>query len=76
MPAYIFANLDVHDWKTLQRYREQMPALLAQFGGRYIIRGGDIEIAEGKFSFKRLIVIEFPDMKAARALYDSPNTSR
>ena len=72
MTAYLIASLDIHDPATYQRYREQVSPLIARFGGRYLVRGGEIETKEGDLSLKRLIILEFPDMPTAQAFYDSP----
>jgi uncharacterized protein (DUF1330 family) len=72
MTAYLIANLDIHDPDTFARYREQVTPLIAKFGGRYLIRGGDVQTKEGDLGLKRLVVLEFPDMKAAEAFYGSP----
>jgi uncharacterized protein (DUF1330 family) len=45
--------------------------LIAKYGGRYIIRGGEVEELEGHLGIKRLIVLEFPSLEAA-SFYDSP----
>lgn len=46
--------------------------LIARYGGRYIIRGGEVQELEGHLGLKRLIVLEFSKVEAARAFYDSP----
>ncbi len=70
MKGYLIANLDVQDQPTFQRYREQVVPLIARFGGRQIIRGGDVQNVEGNLGLKRLIVIEFPSIDAAREFYE------
>ena len=72
MKGYLIANLDIQDQPTFQRYREQVLPLIARYGGRYIIRGGEVEELEGHLGLRRLIVLEFPSVEAARAFYDSP----
>ena len=70
MKGYLVANLDIQDQPTFQRYREQVVPLIAKYGGRYIIRGGEVQELEGHLG--RLIVLEFPSLEAARAFYESP----
>lgn len=36
------------------------------------MRGGEITSAEGGWNPKRLIILEFPDVAAAKAWHDSP----
>ena len=72
MKGYLIANLDIQDQPTFQRYREEVMPLIAKYGGRYIVRGGEVQDVEGHLGLKRLIVLEFPSLEAARAFYESP----
>ncbi len=46
--------------------------MIAAHGGRFLVRGGAVEAREGAPPAGRVVVIEFPDMEAARRFYDSP----
>ncbi len=72
MAAYLIANIDVRDRDAFDAYRQQVPPVIEQFGGRYLVRGGEPERVEGDLKLKRLMVVEFPSMEAARRFYDSP----
>jgi uncharacterized protein (DUF1330 family) len=56
----------VHDRATFEAYRAQVPAVIASFGGRYLIRGGEVLAVEGDPGLKRVVVLEFPSLEAAR----------
>lgn len=73
MAAYLLANLTIRDPKAFESYRQAVPAVIARFGGRYLVRGGAVEVKEGEPDLHRVIILEFPDMPAARAFYDSPD---
>ena len=72
MPGYLIANIKVTDPEGFDRYRAAVPAVIAQYGGRYLVRGGSLEKVENAEAFNRLVVLEFPNLAAARAFYDSP----
>jgi uncharacterized protein (DUF1330 family) len=72
MPAYLIADIDVHDSAGYEAYRQQVPATIAAHGGRYIARGGATEVLEGDWSPKRCVLIEFPSMARLKAWWDSP----
>jgi len=72
MPAYLIADIEITDPAAFERYRQQVPAVIARFGGRYMVRGGELRLKEGAADFKRLVVLEFPDMAAAEAFYAAP----
>lgn len=72
MAAYLIANIDVQDWDKFNAYRERVPPVIEKFGGRYLIRAGELHPIEGDLGLQRLVVLEFPSMEAARRFYDSP----
>jgi uncharacterized protein (DUF1330 family) len=71
MPAYAVIDLTVTDPKTMDEYRKVVPASLAKYGGRFIVRGGQHEAVEGDWKPNRLVVLEFPSMEQAKRWYDS-----
>jgi len=72
MPAYIHADLEVTDPVAYETYRQQVPALIAAHGGRYLVRGGAMEVLEGERASRRQVILEFPDMAHLKAFYHSP----
>ncbi|MCC6719488.1 MAG: DUF1330 domain-containing protein [Acetobacteraceae bacterium] len=72
MPAYLIANINVTDPALFDTYRAQVPAVIAQYGGKYAVRGGAMEVVEGSSPFQRLVVLEFPTMAALKSFYHSP----
>ena len=76
MPAYVIVNVRVKDPELYKEYAAGTPASIAAFGGRFLARGGAVEEREGAWSPERLVVLEFPDLDAARAWYDSEDYQR
>ena len=72
MAAYLIAEIDIVDPATYEEYRNQVPGVIAKYGGRYVVRGGKVESLEGGWSPKRLAVVEFPSMDQALKFYRSP----
>jgi uncharacterized protein (DUF1330 family) len=71
--AYVIVDMDVTD---PDRYAADYvplagPAVEAA-GGRYLARGGRTEVLEGDRQPHRTVILEFPDLDAARAWYESP----
>ena len=73
MPAYVIIETDIHDAGQYQRYEATAPGVIAAGGGRYIARGGGLAVLEGDWRPKRLVVLEFEDLDAAKRWYDSPD---
>ena len=72
MAAYIVVEVDVHDAERYEDYKRLVPPTLAQYGGRFIVRGGASETLEGDWSPGRVVIFEFPSAEQARAWWDSP----
>lgn len=72
MAAYVIAHVEITDPQGFEEYRRLVPAVIAAYGGRYLVRGGALERLEGDGILKRLVVLEFPDMARAKAFYESP----
>lgn len=71
MPAYWIAHVTVTDPDAYKGYQALAPAAFAAHGARFLARGGEADTLEGA-GFDRHVVIEFPDLAAARACYASP----
>jgi uncharacterized protein (DUF1330 family) len=71
MPAYVIADIDVHDAETYRRYSALVPGTLGPYGGRFLVRGGDHEVLEGGWQPRRMVVLAFPSMDHARQWYGS-----
>ncbi len=72
MPAaYLIAQIDITDEETYARYREQVPATVAQYGGEYLTRGGRFDSLEGAAPPPRTVILKFPSFEQAKAWYDS-----
>ena len=71
MSAYIIADIQVSDPVAYDDYRPLAAASIARFGGRFIVRGGKVDLLEGGPKPERIVVIEFPDVDTARRWYQS-----
>jgi uncharacterized protein (DUF1330 family) len=71
MAAYVIVDLEVTDPARYDEYRQRVPATLAAYGGRFLVRGGALEVVEGNWRPRRLVVLEFPSLAQARRWYDS-----
>jgi uncharacterized protein (DUF1330 family) len=72
MPAYILVQVEVQDPESYKRYTNMVPATLAQYGGRFIVRGGKAETLEGDWMPPRMVVAEFSSVEQAKKWWSSP----
>ena len=72
MPAYFIAEIELTNPAEYEPYRAAVPATIAQYGGRYLTRGGAAQLIEGGPQPKRVVILEFADTAAVKRWYDSP----
>lgn len=72
MAAYLIADVEVTDATLFEEYKRAVPATEALYGGKYLGRGGLTKVLEGDWQPHRLVIVEFPDMKALMGWYESP----
>jgi uncharacterized protein (DUF1330 family) len=71
MPAYVISEAEPRDAAAMETYRTLAAQSIAQYGGRYLVRGGAADLVEGGPALKTLIIVEFPSMARAREWYAS-----
>lgn len=72
MAAYVIAIIDIINAEAYKEYALQVPATIARYGGRYLMRGGTMDLREGEWPGERTVIVEFPSLARAREWYDSP----
>ena len=72
MAAYAVVNVRVTDPVRYEEYRSKVPATIASYGGRYLVRGGALQVLEGEWDPERLVVLEFESIGRLHEWYDSP----
>ena len=72
MPAYWLARAKINDPVEYKKYTDQVPGIIAKYGGKVLARGGRFEVMEGPDYFQRFVVIEFPTFEQGVACFRSP----
>jgi len=72
MAAYLVVDCKVTDASRYEDYKRLAQAAVARYGGRYLVRGGEMVVLEGEWRPNRVVVLEFPTLDQARVFYDSP----
>lgn len=70
--GYVIAQISVTDPATYKTYADQTAPIVAKYGGRYLVRGGNPVAAEGAAPVPRVAIVEYPSLAAAKAQYYSP----
>ena len=76
MSAYLISQVEVLDAEAWENYRTRAARAIADFGGRYLVRGALAEVIEADWPGEEpppqaVIVAEFPSMKALKGWYAS-----
>ena len=74
--AYVVAEIQVTNPQDYEAYRTQSTAAAAQYGGKFLMRGGQRIQLEGEDDIHnagwRTVIQEFPSLEAAQRWYNSP----
>ena len=72
MAAYVIVHDVVTDENVFAEFRNRIAATVEASGGRYIVRGGAVEVIDGDWTPERVVIVEFDDSDGARAWLNSP----
>jgi uncharacterized protein (DUF1330 family) len=70
MPAYIIVQVEVTNPEQYKEYQKFSSIAMQTHGVKVLVRGGQQDVLEGQAP-PRTVIMEFPDMAAARAWYES-----
>ena len=71
MAAYVIYQGEVLDPERYDEYKAKGAESILAAGGKYLVRGGDVEVLEGEPPEGRIVLLEFPSREAALAWYRS-----
>lgn len=71
MPAYLIVQVNVTDMDTYSEYMKLTPNILAKYGGKFVVRGGEKVTLEGPEMTNRLVLVKFDSVEAAKTMYYS-----
>ena len=71
MSVYSISSITVKDWDTYREYMKHVPAIIEKYGGRYLVRGGEIISDDTSWQPQRVVILEFPDLAQMKAFRDS-----
>jgi uncharacterized protein (DUF1330 family) len=70
--AYIVVQSEVTNPEQYAGYAKLTPAIIEQYGGRFLARGGRNGTLEGPKAPARVVVLEFPSYESAQSFYNGP----
>jgi uncharacterized protein (DUF1330 family) len=72
VPAYVVTEIEVIDAERYEAYKQMVAPSIADYGGKFLVRGGTTETLEGTWSPRRLVIVEFSSKDQAKAWWGSP----
>ena len=72
MAVYVILDIDVKNPRGYEQYKKKGAPTIASYGGKPLARGGKVEILEGNWHPKRMVMLEFDNMESAKRWWNSP----
>jgi len=76
MTAFLICDVTVKDRDALNEYLSLSQHTLAPFGGKFHVQAGKVDVIEGNWNPKVVIVAEFPSMEKAHEWYVSDDYAK
>lgn len=67
----IIENIEITDKEKAQEYTSKARPILESYGAKYLASSEEIIPMGGEWEPKKMVIIEFPDMKTLRECFDS-----
>ena len=75
MSAFLICDVTVKNRQKLQEYLKLSQHTLEPFGGKFHVQAGKLDVIEGDWNPRVIIIAEFPTMEKAHEWYNSKEYS-
>ena len=72
MAAYVITDVEVTDASLYGQFLEKVTATVEGHGGKFVARGGALDVISGDWMPKRIALLEFGSVEQAHAWLSSP----
>ena len=72
MPAFVITDVEITDASLYGQFVEQVTSTVEAHGGKFVARGGALEVIQGDWTPKRLAILEFDNLQQISAWLNSP----
>ena len=69
MKGYWIVRCEYYDQEAFELYAKAATAIVKQYGGKFLVRGGT-HIKKENAKLERTVVVEFPSYEIAQSVYD------
>ena len=75
MAGYVIPEVDITDPAVYGEFLERVTSTVENHGGKFIARGGAVEVIEGDWTPPRIAILEFDNVEQAKTWLKSPEYS-
>ena len=75
MAGYVITEVHVTDPAVYSEFLERVTSTVQDHGGKFIARGGAIEVIEGDWTPPRIAILEFDNVEQEKTWLKSPEYS-
>ena len=72
MSAYVITDVEITDARLYGQFVERVTGTIEAHGGKFVARGGAIEVRLGDWTPERLAILEFDNLQQVQAWLESP----
>ena len=72
MSTYVITEVEITDANLYGQFLEQVTTTVENHGGKFVARGGAIEVRLGDWRPNRLAILEFDNIQQVHTWLDSP----
>ena len=72
MPVYLIIDITITDPDVYGEFVARVPAVVEQYGGRYLARSGEVSTMVGDWRPERIVLIEFESIEQVQEFFASP----
>ena len=69
MPVYLIIDITIIDQDVYGEFVARVPAVVEQYGGRYLARGGEVSTMVGDWRPERIVLIEFETIEPGAGIF-------
>ena len=72
MAAYVIVDVEITDASLYGKFMEQVTSTVESHGGKFVARGGKLEIVLGEWAPKRVAILQFNNLDQVHSWLQSP----
>ena len=72
MSAYVITDVEITDMSLYRQFMEGVTPTVEAHGGKFVARGGELEVRMGDWKPKRIAIMEFDSLQQVRTWLESP----